>query len=211
MLDKKDLIRIGKLLAGLALDYLRWTQLIPMILLWTFACAMIGALLLIGAHEAMLSDPDRFEELIEQAEPVLTPIIDAVAPVVSFLVARGDGLSAEQWVIRIWGWLALIGMLVSWLVATIIGPREPWPFRRKIAIAAVAAVGYGLLILVSMLILDAEGSTLAIVINTAFFPIVLIIVSAWSLGISHLVDNVQRRLDNIGEEDVIAMWTGERG
>jgi len=205
MLDKKDLVRIVKQLAGLVLDYLRWTQFIPMILLRAFACAMIAGLVLIGAQEAMLTDPDRFEEVVERAEAVLLPFIDAVAPVVSFLVARGDGLSAQQWVLGIWGWLALIGMLASWLRATIAGPRAPWPFRRKLWIAAVAAVVYGLFIRITLLVLDVEASTLAVVLNVAFFPLVLIIASGWGLAVSHIIDRAQRKLQNVSEEDVMAM------
>ena len=210
MLDKNNLIRIGKLLANLALDYLRWTQLIPMILCWAFACAMIGGLLLFGAHEAMQADPDRFEEMLEQAEPVLVPLIDTVAPVVSFMVGRGDGLTAEQWVIRIWGWLALLAMLLSWLRTAVFGPREPWPFRRKIVIVALAAAVYAVLILAAIVVLGADASTLALVLNTIFFPLVLVGVSAWGLGVSHLVSKLQAKLAALDEADLTALWTRER-
>jgi len=91
------------------------------------------------------------------------------------------------------------------------GPREPWPFRRKLAIAGIAAVAYGVLILGALLVLCAEGSFLALMINAVFFPLVLIVVSAWGLAISHVIDNAHHKLEMVSAKEVTAMWTGERG
>jgi len=194
MLNRNDLLRIGKLLANLVLDYLRWTQLIPMVLCWAFACVMIGGLLLVGFHEATQAHPDRFGEGLEQAGPVLGPVLDAVGPVVSFMADSGEGLTVEQGVIRIWGWLALIGMLLSWLRTAVWGPPNPWPLRRKIGVAAFTAVAYGLLLSGAIVFFSAEASTLAIVANAVAFPLVLVGISAWGLAVSQLIYTLQREL-----------------
>jgi len=51
-------------LAGLALDYLRWTQMLPMIAAWTFFGLMIAALLLTNFQDVAMPMTERLLLLV---------------------------------------------------------------------------------------------------------------------------------------------------
>ena len=63
-------VSVPRLLVGLAIDYFRWTQLVPMITVWAFLLLMIGAMLLVNFQQQSFS---LFERGVTTYEAIFGP------------------------------------------------------------------------------------------------------------------------------------------
>lgn len=57
---------LARVLAGLALDYLRWSQLVPMVMAWAFLLLMVGAMLLVNFQQQSFQLIDSAARLYER-------------------------------------------------------------------------------------------------------------------------------------------------
>jgi len=199
MLTAKDLKQIAKTLVNLFLDYVRWTQLVPMVFGWIFAVVMILALLLIGLEGEINS-------LLEKAEPYAvqffgdapeTPIDGETSAESSSVQITEDEI--VSWIYRIWGVLAFIGLLLNIIRTKLFGPKPQKGLRRKIAIAGIGAISYVILLFLGyMLIGDFSGNTLIeLTVPFILLPFLLWLVSVWGLSVSHLISKLQLFLDEL--------------
>ena len=200
-------VHLLRALASLALDYLRWTQLVPMLFAWTFLLLLAGALLLTNFQDASFSLLERGMTLYER---VAGPFDDEPPP-----VEAGPGAAPESApgsapddavhfsdedilpvVLRAWGLLALVGWLFGVLRTLLFGPREPARLGRKLRIAAYCAAGCSGLMWIAYL-LGSEtfhGGAAGWAALFVGVPLGVWMISAWSLGFGHLVGIVQRHL-----------------
>lgn len=203
MLSKKELVRLATLAATLALDYLRWTQLVPMILMWAFMLMMLGGM-------AVVAFQGEIGLLLERTEPIaerlLGPSDEAAASADEPTELSVDQDRIMPWVLRIWGLLALVGWGLGQLRALIWGARDRWPLRYKLALAGLAAGLSAALVLALALLLDAELRGLHWVLYGIGVPLVLWGVSAWGLIISYATYRLTRLLDRLTGEDDAALW-----
>lgn len=199
MLTATDLKQIAKTLVNLFLDYVRWTQLVPMVFGWIFAVVMILALLLIGLEGEINS-------LLEKAEPYAvqyfgdateTPIDGEISAESSSVQITEDGI--VTWIYRIWGVLAFIGLLINIIRTKLFGPKPQKGLRRKIAIAGIGAISYVILLFLGyMLIGDFSGNTLIeLTVPFILLPFLLFIISVWGLSVSHIISKLQLFLDEL--------------
>ncbi len=199
MLTATDLKQIAKTLVNLFLDYVRWTQLVPMVFGWIFAVVMILALLLIGLQGEINS-------LLEKAEPYAVQFFgDAPeAPIDGEISAESSSVQITEdgivtWIYRIWGVLAFIGLLINIIRTKLFGPKPQKGLRRKIAIAGIGAISYVILLFLGyMLIGDFSGNTLIeLTVPFILLPFLLFIISVWGLSVSHIISKLQLFLDEL--------------
>lgn len=199
MLTATDLKQIAKTLVNLFLDYVRWTQLVPMVFGWIFAVVMILALLLIGLQGEINS-------LLEKAEPYAVQFFgDAPeAPIDGEISAESSSVQITEdgivtWIYRIWGVLAFIGLLINIIRTKLFGPKPQKGLRRKIAIAGIGAISYVILLFLGyMLIGDFSGNTLIeLTVPFILLPFLLFIISVWGLSVSHIINKLQLFLDEL--------------
>lgn len=185
-------LMLSLLQAGLS--YLRWTQTVPMVLAWAFALLAMLAALFVGFQEqgfAMLVElTDSFPGLSERLR---LAVQDSGAATES----DGINLTGElliPWVLRAWGILAALLMVIDWLRQRWQHKeRHPTSLRRKLGVAmAVSLVVVGIMVVASI----AAGAD----VGESVLPVLLIWVilsgvSAYSLTFSHLIDKIQQALD----------------
>jgi hypothetical protein len=174
---------------SLVLDYFRWTQLVPMILMWSLVVA--GSFVLLFAYNeeaawsivdlgmrAVLALPfigDRFEVWME------SQTVDGVF---------SPDLGAVDWkalALKTWALISVVFMLTAAVLRRLVGPLPPFRLRYKLGLAA-AASGLVVLGLVGLMYIDNQdwGSGLIPVLGSASLNGVgLFVVSAWCLAISH--------------------------
>jgi hypothetical protein len=195
-----DFFIIVKLLAKLGLDYVRWTQFVPMILGWAFALLMTLGILLVVFQGGI-------DTLLERTEPAVERILGPAPGTGTNGISSGDGPGLQfteddivPWVLRVWGWLAFAGWIVSILRTMLFGPRTPWSLRRKIKIAGAGAGSLaGIILTAYLLIGDLSGNTLPqLMVPFILLPAGLWIVSIWSLSVSRFIDFLQATIDRLG-------------
>ena len=202
MKNSSDFVLIAKLLAKLGLDYVRWTQLIPMVIGWAFALIMIFGISLVAFQGSI-------DTMIERAEPAIERFLGP-APETTAEESSSDEATSIQvtddeilpWIYRIWGGLALLGWIFSIIRTKLFGPKPPRKFKRKIGITAIACIAYtGILILFNLSIGDFSGNTgPELLVFFVLLPTLLFIVSVWGLSISHIIDKLHLEIDKFGDD-----------
>lgn len=214
MLNREDVIYLGALIIKLGLDYIRWTQLTPVILVWGFMLIMLAGLGFVGVYEMARSNPDTIDALIERVEPLVERFIDpATEPAterdeesVSIQLTEDDII---PWILRAWGILALVGLLMSSIRTWIWGAPERWPLGRKFAVAGIASLIAGWAFLGGAALLDPSLRMIHLVVYGALVPLLLFGLSAWALGIGYVVDRVKQAIDAAVAQRTSssALWT----
>ncbi len=202
-------VHLLRALASLALDYFRWTQLVPMLLAWTMLLLTVGALLLTNFQDASFSVLERgltlyeriagpFEDQPAPGGPAPSPESGPETATASDAdgALRFSGDDIMPVVLRAWGLMALVGWLFGMLRTLLFGPREPTPLARKLRIAAYFAVGCSGLMWIAY-VLGSEtfhGNPAGWALLFVGGPLLVWAISAWSLLIGLLVRRLQRRL-----------------
>ena len=207
-------VHLLKALASLALDYLRWTQLVPMLFGWTFLLLLVGALLLTNFQDASFSLVERgmavYERVIGPLEPAPEPGPEASEPVDGDTDTDTDASAEPETqpsvrfseedimpvVLRGWALLALVGWLFGVLRSMLFGPRDPARLAPKLRIAAYFAIGCSGLMWVAYL-LGSEtfnGGPIGWALLFTGIPFGVWLISAWSMGFGHVIGILQRHL-----------------
>lgn len=135
------------ILAGLAPDYVRWTQLVPMILAWAFLMLLVGAMLLLvnfkqQSFELIDSGVRACERLAGPLEPTDAGGRDGDAPAPASAsetrAATFTDEDLEPLVLKIWALMALAGWLLG-MAWRLLFSRPPRPsLKRQLALAGAA-------------------------------------------------------------------------
>lgn len=195
----------------LLLDYVRWTQLVPMVMAWAFLLIMVVALVVTNFQDQTRSVLESgvvlYESVFGPLEPIEEPVEKPIAsdgPSADTGLADGpadgavhfDDESLRPWVLRIWALLALVGWLLGLFRSWLFGPREPATLPTKLARAAIAA-GIASGICFACWLFGSErfnGGSLGWIALFIGAPALVWFVSAWSLSLSHLLDHLGRRI-----------------
>ncbi len=196
---------IAKLIANLALDYVRWTQLVPMVLGWAFVIIMVLAMFLIAFQ-------GEIDSLLQRAEPTVERWLGPAPEASDTQAEHTSGVSnfteddILPWIYRIWGGLAFIAWIFSMLRTRIFGPRPPKKLKRKISVTALASLIFIILLFIGSMLLGGFGNNTLLELTVPFIliPILLFIVSAWGLSISHIIDKIQIEIEKFGEKEPLA-------
>lgn len=179
------------LLASLVIDFFRWSQLTPMILMWA---AMLGLLLLL----VFVSNEEASWTLVER---VITWVasLPVIGPrFVAWMDAQAsDGVIRPEFglvdlkstVLSAWGFISLGFMGLAWLAGLVIGPFKPWTLTRKLGLAALACL-LVVAVFLALFVLDPEAwndPLWKMLLSSLGMAAVLFVVSAWCLTVSHLL------------------------
>lgn len=187
-----------KLIVTLAIDYVRWTQLAPLITLWAFGIAMLAALLFVNYEEQSL---DALGSLLQWIAglPLIgdrfTAWLESLAGEEETIRLGGNDLKAA--VLKAWSLLSLAFMVLALAINWIFGPFRPWSLKRKLGIAALCCMVL-LAGFVAVYFANPErfnGPTSGWMFNFGGIGLVLFIVSAWCLSIAHALGLARKAVE----------------
>ena len=188
---------LANIAAGL-IGYLRWTQLVPMLVAWTFAWGALAAFLLVNFQAEGLPAITGVLDLWERH--AWLPRLDG-----RDLQGPGDGVQVETedvraFALKAWGLVSLVLYLADLVLHHVRGPRKPWSWTRSMRIVALlGATTFGAYI-VAWLLSDVpfHGSSLRWVFTFAFLSLLPVLFSVYSLTAKHVLDRLAERVVQMG-------------
>ena len=175
-----------KLLLLLGIDYVRWTQIVPMLLVWGIALLMLLTLTGLNFQEqAGFVIENTFQWLMQ---------MPYVGEYIVNNFTEGDKLkfnasNVKPLMVRGWIVISLVFMLVSMLVSFMFGPFKLWSLKRKFFYMTICT-----LLLFAGLMFNYfagnevyNGSMAGWMINFSLIPIFVFLVSVYSLTVTHLL------------------------
>ena len=189
----RDVLLTLRTLAGVALDYLRWTQLIPMLAVWSLMLGFLLILLLISFQtqafiwiEAAFERWPRLPELLESAA---NRFADQTSDADSQGALRFSGEDFRPYLYILWAGLALLFQLAGALRGWMFGHRPRPPFShwilRTAMLAAVCSLGFFVAFLFGEV--PFQGGVEAWWPMFIGLPLIAWLVSVYSLGVSYVL------------------------
>ena len=180
-----------QLLAAMVIDFFRWSQLAPMVIMWGFMLVLLLALFIISYEDATWTLFERVMELIASLPvigPRFTAWLEAQAQdgTISFSPGKVDPFTA---VLKVWGVISVVFMVLSWIAGRIFGPFKPWTLGRKLGVTALACM----LVIITFIVLyfldkaSWNDPLSKVILTSSAMAFILFIVSAWCLSISHML------------------------
>ena len=188
-----------QILGSLIIDYFRWSQLTPMILMWFGMLGLLLLLLFVNNQEATWSAADSTAEWIASL-PLVGPWF------VEWMDAQAkdggmDIVDLKSAALSTWAALSLVFMLIGWIAGFFFGPFKPWTLKLKIGLSGVAsllvAVAFvGLFYVTPELSKDPFAKVLSTGIDLG---VAVFLVSGWCLSIAHLLGKLG---DMVAQTDI---------
>ena len=184
---RRDPWEIPKLLASVAIDYLRWTQMIPMVFAWCIGVAVVFVFVAIAFQGEISGYIERNEDRIEQA------VERWWGPINTDSEAKIDTAAVKAFIYKSWAVLALAAYLLALLRNAVFGKPAPISLRRKLVIAGVAAMVCGGLAFVPALFMapGSDQGMMALIVGLFFYALLLWLISAYSLSVNHVLLKVR--------------------
>ncbi len=188
-----------KLIVSLGLDYIRWTQLAPLITVWLFALGIVAAILVVENVDAVMDAIDAVLMWISGLPVVgeaLLAKMESMAGEDGRIELGGHELKAA--VLRIWSIGSLTLMILALLIRWIFGPFKPWSLKRKLATVALICAVWVVAVVISFVLTqgDLEGEGFAMFMTFALQGLVLFIINLWFLSVSHFIGWIQRLIND---------------
>jgi len=190
------------LLFSFFLNYVRWTQLIPMLMVWGAGLAMVLALTFVNFQEQTFSV---FEWLIQRLSQL--PIVgDRITQALSDQEGETHITTSDfkSFVLYSWSVISLAFMLAGMAISALFGPFEPWSLKKKFGLLGICA---GLLLAGMIFNFLAapdnfNGGFSGWAINFTAIALLVSLVSVYSLTVSHLLISLDKALfgDGSGEQ-----------
>lgn len=180
-----------RMLAALVIDFFRWSQLTPMILMWAMMLALLLGLLVIGNQDATWTLIERVTEWVASLPwigPRFIAWMDAHAED-GVIHLRGPNIDFKTAALTAWGVISVFFMILAWIAGRFFGPFKPWTLKRKLGWTALACL-LVVLAFVVLYFLDRESwndPLSKVLFTSSAMSIILFIVSAWCLTISHVL------------------------
>jgi hypothetical protein len=176
---------------SLVIGYFRWAQLFPMIAAWVIGAGLLVLFAITVDEEAtgqvMESVGQRIEAMPAPAQKAWASMFDYV-----FSEEEAEKHPFEAFksvVLKAWGIVSLIFMLLAWLLDVLFGPFKPWALRKKLKLTLLACLvlvaGY-----FACFLADPDQFNGPTSLSFLYFLVigaVVFVVSTWSLTISHLL------------------------
>lgn len=178
----------------LVLDYIRWTQLTPMLIVWGFALLMLMALTLVNFQEQSISALDRVMQWLANF-PVLGDYVTAKLKA-SEGELQMDENHFKSFVLSAWFATSLVFMLGNMALSALIGPFQPWSLKRKILVMAscIILLMFGFLFSLFFGSETFHGGTFSWILHFSLIALLLFLVSTYSLSIAHFLGFLGERL-----------------
>lgn len=188
-LDKnsfKPLLTIG-------IDYIRWTQLTPMIMVWGAVLLLLLAMVFVNFQDQALSTTETVLNNLYQL-PLIGDRLQQY-----FTAQTGDHhittADVKSWIFSIWSIASLVFMLMSFFMSYVRTPGKSWTLRKKLFIVFTAV-----LILLSGFVANYyaepsnfKGGTGGWILNFSLLSLMVFIVSSYSLSVSHFLNHLNHK------------------
>jgi hypothetical protein len=193
--------RLLKSLLSLGLNYMRWTQLTPMLMMWGAGLAILLALTFVNFQEQTFSVIETIMQWLMQLPIVGDRITSLLADEGSEIHMNTSDF--KSFVLRTWSITSLAFMLASMALAALFGPFKPWTLKRKLLIT-----GFGVLLLLAGLASNYYANTQIFngkasgwMLNFSLISLAVFLVSTYCLSISHFLGFLNDALlrDDIAE------------
>lgn len=179
-----------RIAGSLIIDYFRWSQLTPMILMWFGLLGILFLLFFVNNQEATWSATGSVAEWIASL-PMVGPWFS------DWMAAQAENgsqgpIDLKSIALSAWALISLVFMVLGWIAGALFGPFKPWPLKRKLALSAVA----GLLFtagFVGLFYFDpaiTNEPLTKVLSNGAGMGVLAFLVSAWCLTIAHILGKV---------------------
>lgn len=193
-----EVANLLKLIAMLAIDYFRWMQLTPLVVIWGLSFGMLAGILFVNNQEEILVALATFFQWLTGLPVVgwrLEAWMYSSADENGSNSLGGDGFKAAA--LAAWSALSLVFMLIALAVDWRFGPFRPLSLKRKLAITAAccAATLAGFIVLY---LADAEKIDIPLgnwLLTSSCIALFLFVVSAWCLSIAHVLGVVRQLID----------------
>lgn len=190
--------KLLKLTATLVIDYLRWTQLAPLVMIWAFGIAMLLAMLVVNFEEQSWAALDSLFQWLAGLPLIgerFTAWLESMAGEDGAIQLGGNDIKAAA--LKAWSVLSLAFMLLALAVNWAFGPFKPWSLKRKLGIAGLCCLGL-LAGFVAVYFADPEpfnGPAGQWMLTFSGIALLLFVVNAWCLSIAHALGLLRRVVD----------------
>lgn len=187
---KNDVIRA---ILRLAIDYFRWTQLLPMLAAWGFLLLALFAIALTSFEDQATALLEAFFAAFGAVYRLLPDSLTGVAEDGSLRLSGDDLISALSWA---WFVLSGIAMIVNWLVGERLRPDFLTTLSGRIKTAGFLAAGVSVLVLVIRVLVPENfgGPIIAWLPTLIGGPLIVWIISVYSLSVSAALSFVDAKL-----------------
>ena len=170
----------------LAIDYFRWTQLIPMLACWGLLLAVLLAMTLTSFETQGIAALEVVFAIIFGIGSYLPDAMLPRGPDGSIELSGGELLDLATW---LWLLISVVAMFVNWLIGERLRPRFLSTLAGRIKVAAVAAALVSAsLILVRLLVPENfNGPFISWLPTFVGMPLIVWIVSVYSLCVSAIL------------------------
>lgn len=183
-------------LFSIVLEYIRWSQMAPMILAWAFLLIALVAMTVINLQQASFTFLEWLMGIWQRYDWL--PTWD------NGEISEQDGtwhITDEQLkplILKAWGVLSLLLLIIDLLRTSLFGPREPKPLSRSLLIAAIVCVLFIAGFLLNYFFgsepyAGSKAGWLALFIGG---PAVVWLISAYGLSVNHLLSRINNKLIN---------------
>lgn len=181
-------------LVSIGLDYIRWSQMVPMILAWAFILLALTAMTFINFQETSVSILAWLSGIWEKYEWL--PSIDLSAYEQADGSIRITDELLQPAILKAWGVISLVLLVIDLLRTSFSGQREHKTLSRKLLIAAIgcAILSVGFLLNYWLSSESYDDGTTGWVTLFIGAPALVWLISAYSLSIGHLLNNINGRL-----------------
>ncbi len=177
-------------LISIVLDYIRWSQMVPMILAWAFILLALAAMTFINFEETSVPILVWLAGFWEKYEWL--PAIDLSAYEQADGSIRITDELLQPAILKAWGIISLVLLVIDLLRTSFSGQREHKTLSRKLLIAAIACaiLSVGFLLNYWLSNESYNGGSAGWVTLFIGAPALVWLISAYSLSVGHLLNKV---------------------
>jgi hypothetical protein len=180
---------------GGVVEYFRWTQLVPLFTAWLVTLVLVILMLLVafqGSVDSMLGALESRAEDLPWIEQLAGRIFDSTSD--GTMSMNSDQVA--RWIGGAWAGFSAVLFVGSGVRRSIWGAPPRRPLRRKLGwVLAAAGVTWGILQLTRILAPIPFGDSVARwALMTAAMLMVVVVISTWSVGVSHVLARVRDAL-----------------
>ena len=186
---------VFRIALGGVVEYFRWTQLVPLFTAWLVTIVLVVLMLLVafqGSVESMLAD---FESRVD-LEPWLYWLANRMPESDSGATVSVDSDRFARWIGGAWAGFSAVLFVGSGIRRSVWGAPPRRSMRWKLGwVLAAAGVIWGILQLMRILAPIPFGDSVTRwALVTAAMLLVVVMISTWSLGVSHVLARVRDAL-----------------
>lgn len=191
---------ILRYLISLVLDFIRWSQMVPMIFAWAFILLALVLMTFINFQQTSVTIVEWVADLWQRYAWLPDWDLSAFEQADGSLRITDEQLSPA--ILKVWGVISLALLIIDLLRTALIGHREPKPLSRKLLIAAIACavIAVGFLLNYWLGNEPYDGGVAGWIALFIGGPLLVWLISAYSLSVGHILNRISSQLINTHDD-----------